>query len=56
MHIYMAANRVRIFTADGMSPVQHQAITWTNVGILLIGPLGIIFGEIEIKMQKFAFF
>ena len=24
----------------------HQAITWTNAGILLIGPLGTNFGEI----------
>ena len=28
---------------NGLSPDQCQAITWTNVGILLTGPLGTIF-------------
>ena len=26
---------------NGLLPGQHQAIIWTNKGILLIGPLGI---------------
>ena len=32
-----------------------QAIIWTNAGILLIGPLGIHFGEILIKSHTFSF-
>ena len=27
---------------NGFSPGRRQAIIWTNAGILLIGPLGII--------------
>ena len=33
---------------NGLSPNRHQAITWTNAGILLIGPLGTNFNEILI--------
>ena len=33
---------------NGLSPVEHQAISWTNAGILLIGPLGTNFSEISI--------
>ena len=28
-----------ICSDNGLSPVRHQTITWTNDGILLIGPL-----------------
>ena len=31
-----------------MSPSRHQAIIWTNIRILLIGPLGTNFSEISI--------
>ena len=34
---------------------QHQAIIWTNAGILLIWPLGNNFSEIQIKIQNFSF-
>ena len=33
----------------------HQAIIWTNVGTVLIGPLGINFSEILIKICSFSF-
>ena len=33
----------------GLSHGWHQAIIWTNAGILLIGTLGINFSEIWIK-------
>ena len=33
---------------NGLSPGQHQAIFWTNAGILSIGPLGTNFSEIFI--------
>ena len=42
-------------SGNGLLPVQHQAITWTNAGLLLIGPLGTNFSEIQIKMQLFSF-
>ena len=40
---------------NGLSPGRRQAITWTNVGILLIGPLGTNFIEILIGIQTFSF-
>ena len=40
---------------NGLSPGWRQSITWTNVGILLIGPLGTNFSEILIKIQTFSF-
>ena len=33
-------NLVIIGSDNGLSPGRHQAIIWTNVGILLIGRLG----------------
>ena len=40
---------------NGLSPVQCQAIIWTNAGILLIGPSGTNFSEILIKINTFSF-
>ena len=40
---------------NGLSPGRRQAITWTNVGILLIGPLGTNFSEMLIKIHTFSF-
>ena len=40
---------------NGLSPGQHQAIIWTNAGILLIGPWGTNFSEISIGIQTFSF-
>ena len=42
-------------SGNGLSPVLHQAITWTNADLLSIGPLGTNFIEIWIKIQKFSF-
>ena len=39
---------------NGLSPGRHQAIIWTNAGILLIGPLGTNFSEILIEIQTFS--
>ena len=39
---------------NGLSPVQYQAIIWTNAGILLSGPLGRNFSEILIKIPIFS--
>ena len=38
---------------NGLSPGRHQAIIWTKDGILLIGPLGTSFSEIEIHVFSF---
>ena len=40
---------------NGLLPGRCQAIINTNVGMLLIGPLGIIFNEILIKILTFSF-
>ena len=40
---------------NGLLPDRHQVITWTNAGILLIGPLGTNFREIWIKILIFSF-
>ena len=55
--------RVRIYASElsiigsdnGLSPSRHQAIIWTNDGILLIGPLGTNFSEILIEIPTFSF-
>ena len=40
---------------NGLLPGRRQAIIWTNVAILLIGPLGTNFSEILIGIQTFSF-
>ena len=42
-----------IHSDNGLLPGRPQAIIWTNSGILLIGPLGINFGQISIKINTF---
>ena len=45
-----------IFGSDnGLSPAPHQAIIWTNAGILLIGPLRTNFSEMSIEIHTFSF-
>ena len=45
---------VNIGSDNGFSPF-HQAIIWTNAGILLIGPLRTNFSEILIEIHVFSF-
>ena len=40
---------------NGLSPGRHQAIIWTNAGILLLGPLGANFSENLIEILTFSF-
>ena len=35
-----------------MSPVWHQAISWTNTDLLSIRPLGTNFSEIQFEIKK----
>ena len=39
---------------NGLSPDRRQAIIWTNVGLLSIGPLQTYFSENLIKIQQFS--
>ena len=44
-HIYVSRNQINIGSGNGLVPVWLQAITWTNVALLLIRPLGKFFNE-----------
>ena len=48
-------NLTVIGSDNGLSPGQRQAIIYTNAGILLIGPLGTNFSEIQIGIQTFSY-
>ena len=53
---HICASKLTITGSDnGLSPGRHQAITWTNARILLIGPLGRNFNEILIEIYTFSF-
>ena len=53
---HKCVSRLTITGSDNaLSPGRHQAIIWTNAGILLIGPLGTNFSEILIGIQTFSF-
>ena len=52
MHIYVGKLTI-IGSVNGLSPGWRQAIIWTNVGILLIGPLETNLSEILIEIQTF---
>ena len=49
------SKQTMIGSDNGLSPERHQAIIWTNAGILLIGPLGTNFSEILNKTHIFSF-
>ena len=48
-------NLTIIGSDNGLSPGRRQAITWTNVGLLLIGPLETNFSEMLIQIHTFLF-
>ena len=53
---HICVSKLTIIGSDnGLSPGRRQAITWTNVGILLIGPLGTNFSEMLIEIHTFSF-
>ena len=53
---HICLSELAIIGSDyGLLPGWHQAIIWTNAGILLIGPLGTNFNEILIEIHKFSF-
>ena len=52
---HICVGNLTIISSDiGLLPDQCQAITWTNAGILLIGPMGTNFSEILIKIHTFS--
>ena len=53
-HIYASVNHTITGSDNGLSPDRRQAIIWTNVGILLIGPPGTNFSEILIEIHSFS--
>ena len=53
---HICVGKLTIIGSDnGLSPKRHQAIIWTNAGILLIGPLGTKFSEILSEIHTFSF-
>ena len=54
MHI-CTSNLTIIGSDNGLVPGWHQAIIWTNDGILLVGPIATNFSEILIKIHIFSF-
>ena len=53
---YICVSKLTIIGSDnGLSPDQHQAIIWTNAGILLIGTIGTNFSESLIEIRIFSF-
>ena len=53
---YICVGNLTIIGSDNdLSPGRRQAITWSNVGILLIGPLGTKLSEILIEILRVLF-
>ena len=48
-------NRVSIGSDNGLSPIRHQAIIWTNTSSLSIGSLATNFSRFLVKNQTFSF-
>ena len=48
------SNQTIIGSDNGLLPDRRQAITWTNAGILLIGPLGTNFSEILVEIYTLS--
>ena len=52
---YMRQQSNNHWFKNGLSSGRHQAIIWTNAGILLIWPLGTNFNDILIQIHTFSF-
>ena len=53
---HICVSKIIIIGSDnGLSPGRHQAIIWSNDGILLIGPLWTNFSEIVIEILTLSF-
>ena len=50
---HVCVGKLTIIGSDnGLSPGRHQAIIWTNAGILLTGPLETNYSETLIEMYS----
>ena len=54
MHMSLSKSNT-IDSYSGLSPGRCQSIIWTNVGILLVWPLGTNFSEMLLEIQTFPF-
>ena len=52
-HIYVSVSWANIGSGNGLAPIQHQAIIWTDTDLLSIGPLQTNFSEILIEIYTF---
>ena len=53
---HLCVSKLNIIGSDnGLSPGRHQAIIWTNAGMLLICPLGTNFSGILFEYHTFSF-
>ena len=53
---HICVSKLTIIGSDnGLTPDRRQAIIWTNVGMLSIGPLGTKLSEILIAIHLFSF-
>ena len=52
--MYASLKWVIIGSDNGLSPVRHQNVIWTNAGILLTGPWGTNFSELLIGIQTLS--
>ena len=54
-NLHISVSKLAIIGSDnGLSPDRHQAIIWTNAGILLIGPSWTNLSDILIEIRTFA--
>ena len=53
--IHICVSKLIISGSNGVSPSWHQAIIWTNAGLLLIGTVGINFREILNEIHTFSY-
>ena len=54
-HICVNESCLNFASDNGLSPIRHKAIIWTNARLLSNGPSGTILSEISIKIQNFLF-
>ena len=53
---HICVSKLTIIGSDnGLLPVRHQAIIWTNAVSLSTGPLGTNFSQIVLEIKTFAF-
>ena len=54
INAYESVNWVTITSDNYLTPMQHQAIAWTNADLVLIKPLGLNFSKNLMEIQTFS--